>query len=310
MSKNRRHELGVGVLVLVALGLLAYMALQVGALRGLGKHVQLTTRLPDAAGLADGAMIKVAGVDVGRVTSMGIEHDQALLHLEVREDAGIRTDAVVTIRARSVLGEKFVELVPQSADAALAADGDELAAARTPIEIDQLVNQLGPIIGALDPDQLNESIRIVNDALATDPQRVERMLVDLELLLDNAAAASADLPTLVEESRSTLRILRGAADDARPVLAKADRIATQVEAGTTDLASTRAELDGLLADTRVVVQDGSVLVDRLEENADTLEVVLDNIAEIDKWELRRLLREEGIVVRLKAKEVVEEDASP
>ena len=36
---------------------------------------------------------------------------------------------------------------------------------------------------------------------------------------------------------------------------------------------------------------------------DNLETVLDNMSEIDKWELRRLLREEGILVRLKRSSV-------
>ncbi|NOY25445.1 MAG: MCE family protein [Oligoflexia bacterium] len=180
MSKNRRHELGVGVLVLVALALLAYMALKVGALQGMGDHVDLVTRLPDAAGLADGALVKVAGVDVGRVSSLGIEGGQAIVHLEVQTDAQIRTDAIATVRARSVLGEKFVELLPQSPDAPLAVDGDSLTTAATPVvEIDELVNQIGPLIAALDPVELSKSLKILNDALARDPNRVDRMLTDL-----------------------------------------------------------------------------------------------------------------------------------
>lgn len=305
MSKKHRHELGVGALVLAALGLLAWMALQVGALRGLGAQVHLVSRLPDAAGLADGAVVKVAGVDVGRVTRLGIEHDEAVLHLEVRQEVGIRQDARLQVRARSMLGEKYVELVPQSTDAPLAQDGDVLVAAPTPYEIDQLVNRLGPLVDAVDPERLNQSIAIVNEALARDPQRVDRMLTDLETLLHNAAAASEELPALVEEGRGTLHTVRQVAQEARPVLARADRVVTQVEAGTTDLQATRAEVDGLIADTRQVVTEGGGMLGRLEGSLDEVEVVLSNLAEIDKWELRRLLREEGILVRLRRHDVDE-----
>ena len=41
--------------------------------------------------------------------------------------------------------------------------------------------------------------------------------------------------------------------------------------------------------------------------AERLDRILANVEEIDKWELRRLLREEGIVVRLRPQEVVEDD---
>ena len=37
---------------------------------------------------------------------------------------------------------------------------------------------------------------------------------------------------------------------------------------------------------------------------DDLRVVLSNLKDIDKWEMRRLLREEGILVRLRPREVV------
>lgn len=309
MQKKHRYELGVGALVLVALGLLGWMALQVGALRGLGDHVRLESRLPDAAGLANGAVVKIAGVDVGRVTALGIDHDQAVLSLEVRQDVGVRTDALLHVRARSVLGEKFVELEPQSADAPLARDGDLLQAAPTPYEIDQIVNQLGPLVEAVDPARVDQTVAIVNDALGKDPQRLERMMADLEVVLDNAATASAELPGLVVEGRQTLREVRAATAQARPVIARADTVVTQLESGTRGLDQTKAEVDLLLSDTRKAVDDGTRLLLRLEDSADEVEVVLGNLSEIDKWELRRLLREEGILVRLKRREVevVEEE---
>lgn len=305
MSKSHRHELGVGVLVLGAALLLAWMALQVGALRGLGKSVQATVHMDDAAGLAEGGVIKVAGVDVGRISAMGIEEGQAVLTLDIKESAGIRKDARVQVRARSVLGEKFLELQPGTRDAPLLEDGDELAHGRPPVEIDQLVNELAPLVEAVDPQVIEGTLGVLQDALQDDPERVKRMLDDLEVTLDGAAAASAELPALVAETRTTLASVRRVADEARPVIARADRITTELEQASRGLEGTRAELDGLLSDSRQVVQDGGELVQRLEARGDSLERILDNLEEIDKWELRRLLREEGIVVRLKAKEVQE-----
>lgn len=293
--------------MLGALGLLAYMALQVGALRGLGKTVDLRVKMHDAAGLAEGAEVKIAGVDVGHLGSLGIEHDQAVLHLQIRQDAEVRQDARVAVRARSVLGEKFVEIVPQSVDAPLAQDGDELQSAPPPLEIDQLVNALGPLVQAIDPEDLGRSVEIMNQALARDPERVDRMLVDLETLLHNAALASDQLPGVIDDTRATLRSVQDTSARARPVLARADRISVQVEAATTDLAQTRAQVDGLLVDSRKVVDDGGRLVGRLDGTVDRADTVLDNFAEFDKWELRRLLREEGILVRIRRQDVVEDE---
>jgi alpha-ketoglutarate-dependent taurine dioxygenase len=45
----------------------------------------------------------------------------------------------------------------------------------------------------------------------------------------------------------------------------------------------------------------------VERSTDSIETVLANLSEIDKWELRRLLREEGILVRFKENQVEETD---
>jgi hypothetical protein len=46
------------------------------------------------------------------------------------------------------------------------------------------------------------------------------------------------------------------------------------------------------------------ILDNFNGQKETIDRVLSNLAELDKWELRRLLREEGIRVRLRTSEVV------
>ena len=75
-----------------------------------------------------------------------------------------------------------------------------------------------------------------------------------------------------------------------------------------DVAASRIEekLPGMVADAEVTVAELRSLAEALGENEETIETILANLEEIDKWELRRLLREEGILVRLRHSEVVPE----
>ncbi len=305
MARNPRHELGVGLLVLAAAVLLGWMALKVGALRGLGNQVRLETRVSDAGGLTEGAVVKIAGVDVGRVSGMRLQDRQAVLELEVRQDAAVPVDALVRVRARSVLGEKYVELIPGAVDAALAQDGAVLASLPPPMEIDLLVNQLAPLLEGLPMEELAESLRVFNAAVAQDPQRVQRILADVEIMARNGAVASEVLPATLGESRETLRQVRDRLDQAEPAVARADRLLANLEAGTEDLPHTREQADALIEETRQAVEEGRRLIALLDDNSARLEKILENAEEIDKWELRRLLREEGILVRLRKGEVLE-----
>ena len=49
MARSRKYEMGVGLLLLVALSLMAWMSVKVGALQGMGDVLHATVDLPDAA---------------------------------------------------------------------------------------------------------------------------------------------------------------------------------------------------------------------------------------------------------------------
>jgi phospholipid/cholesterol/gamma-HCH transport system substrate-binding protein len=312
MARSRKHEIGVGMLVLGAFGLLAWMSLKVGALQGLGDHVTVQVRLPDAMGLDQGALVKVAGVSVGTVEQITVDHDTAVLRVALDEDASIRSDVGVQVRARSLLGEKYLELSPASKSAPLLVDNDMLVSVQRTTEVDQLVNGIGPLVAALDPVAVNEAMAALSVALKEDPERAARMLANLDTILDNGARVSAELPGLVERTQATLDEVRGATRAARPVLSnantailRADAAVEKLGGAAEDLPATLSRVDALVVETHAAVQDGRSLLTRVDGNGDQIEQILSNLSEIDKWELRRLLREEGVVVRLRGREVVE-----
>ena len=307
MARSRKHEIGVGILVLVAGGLLAYMSLQVGALRNLGDQVVLTVEMGDAAGLSDGAAVRIAGVQVGQVTEMGVQHDKAIVTMSVERAAQIREDATVQVRARSILGEKYLQITPRSVDTRLLVDGDQLTVRLAQTEIDELVNTLGPIVEAVDAEAIGETMDRLAQALQDDPDRLVRMLQDLDPSLQNAAAASQELPVVMSESRATLRQIRTAAQETRPLIARSERILTRLDSASEEIPEVTSEVKLLVQDTRALVKDSQVALKRIERISGDMEVVMKNLKEIDKWELRRLLREEGILLRVRRSEVQETD---
>jgi len=307
MAGSRKHEIGVGILVVVASGLLAYMSMQVGALRNLGEQLELTVELSDAAGLSDGAAVRIAGVQVGQVTGMGVEHDKAVLTVSVNQSAKVREDASVQVRARSILGEKYLEITPQSEDARLLSSGEQLLVQRSQTEIDELVNTLGPLVEAVDAEALGASMDKLTEALEDDPDRLARMFRDLDTMLQNGAAASQDLPVAVDETRSTLTQIRLAAKETRPIIARSEKVLGRLDTATESLPEISEDVKLLVKDTRLLVSDSRATLERIERMTTDMETVLKNFSEIDKWELRRLLREEGILLRVRKSQVEEQE---
>jgi phospholipid/cholesterol/gamma-HCH transport system substrate-binding protein len=305
MVSSRKQEIGVGVLVLVAFGVLAFMSIKVGALRNVGQELEVQVFLSDAAGLSDGAAVRIAGVQVGQIQQMDVEHDQARITMAIAKSAGVRDDVKIQVRARSILGEKYLEITPVSKDAPLLAEGATLEVTSPQTEIDELVNSLGPLIRAIDADAVNVAMGRLTAALEDDPDRVVRMFRDVETILSNSAKASGSLEGLMSETRSTLSSVRQISAESRPMIQRSSAIVTKVDTATDKLPQITEDIQVAVSDTRKMIADSHKLIQRLESSAETLETIFENLSELDKWEMRRLLREEGILVRFKENEVKE-----
>jgi phospholipid/cholesterol/gamma-HCH transport system substrate-binding protein len=235
---------------------------------------------------------------------MSVIHDKAQLTTMVAKSAQLREDAKIQVRARSILGEKYLEITPTSTDAPLVKDGDTLTISKAQTEIDELVNSLGPLVTAVDADAVNAAVERLSAALEEDPDRIANMLKDVEIILGHGADVSAALPALVEDTRAALETVQGVATDVQPMIQRTNRIVSRVDEATESLPQMTSDLEATLQETRALVSDGRTLMEQMQSSTDNIQTILDNVSEIDKWELRRLLREEGVLIRLKKDEVV------
>ena len=209
---SHRHEIGVGVLVLVAGGILAWMALRVGALDRPGDTVDVSVKMPDAAGLGPGAVVSIAGVPVGRVREVRLDGTLARAEIGIDPAAEVRTDATFAVRARSLLGEKYLAITPAPPvegvpGASLLADGAVVEGVPPQVEADELLAAMAPVVEAIDP----RALRVFSKAIQDDPDRVVRMLDDAETLLSNARVASVALPKVSCTLPATTSVNAGAA---------------------------------------------------------------------------------------------------
>jgi phospholipid/cholesterol/gamma-HCH transport system substrate-binding protein len=304
-GRSRKHELAVGTLLLVALVILAYLAVQVGAFRMQAGTFRVQAVFENAGGVVEGAVVSVAGVDVGTVDRIWVQGNQAWMELVIDEDLQVPWDTRAAIRARSVLGEKYVQLLPSASPGALLAQGDRIVATEGQVEIDEMVNNMGPLVQAMDPDQMAELISTLSQALADDPERVERMLSDTEIMLHNLREASEQAPALVTEGRQAVAELRGMAADLRPMLDRGDAVLAELERASGPLADAAEQAPGLVDEATVAMGEARALIATLDGSTGQLEGILNNLAEIDMLALRKLAREDGVLVRLKPGKIEE-----
>jgi phospholipid/cholesterol/gamma-HCH transport system substrate-binding protein len=119
-------QLKIGILGVAALTLAAMLIVAVGGQGGFAwQRYALKTRFSDIAGLKTGAVVRVAGVDVGKVTDIEFSGAEVEVTLEVNEaqQERITENSRASIGSLSLLGEPIIIISP-SAQGRRLVDGD------------------------------------------------------------------------------------------------------------------------------------------------------------------------------------------
>lgn len=125
-------QLKIGILAVAALGLATVLILAVGGQGGFAwQRYALTTKFTDIAGLKTGAVVRVAGVDVGKVTAIQFTGTEVEVVLEVNEamQERITENSRASIGALSLLGEPLIA-ISVSGEGRRLKDGDYIQSTR------------------------------------------------------------------------------------------------------------------------------------------------------------------------------------
>ena len=134
-----------GVLALILIIVLSYFA-YTKELPWSDEGYTATATFADPATLRETAPVRIAGVNVGKVTSVEPDGEAAKVTFTVDEEGlPLHTDARITIRPRLFLeGNFFLDLRPGSPSAPILEDGDDIPVTQTAtaVQLDQLLTAL------------------------------------------------------------------------------------------------------------------------------------------------------------------------
>ena len=110
-------ELAVGTFMVVGILCLGYVSIKLGKIEVWGRPgYEVFAIFSDTGGLRNGAPVVIAGVEVGRVTSIRLEDYEARVLLQINPGLKIHDDAIVSIKTSGLIGEKFVQISAGAAD--------------------------------------------------------------------------------------------------------------------------------------------------------------------------------------------------
>lgn len=216
-------ETKVGLLAFVSAMLVVFFAYLMGFISPFSNTRELNVMYNYAGGIEEGSPVRVMGIKVGKVKSITFDPgyksptgEEVKLRLTVTIDkkawTSVRKDSRFFINLAGVIGEKFLEVSPGSAEAGELSPGDYVRG-EDPPRIDQLISQgyglAGKILEMVEKNEGSVTNTIQQlDRLMTNFNKTLALLdktsknKEVGRLLDNAVKISDDLAYLTHGMRS------------------------------------------------------------------------------------------------------------
>lgn len=163
--------------------------------------------------LPSNADVKIKGMIVGRVDAQEPTDDGVLLRLAMEPESMELIPADVTARLipKTLFGEKYVDLLPPEGGPTgeTLQAGDNIDEAEVPIEVETLLNNLYPLLEAVQPAELSYTLTAISDALEGRGEEVGETIVTLSDYLEEF---NPDVPMLVDDLIKFGEVADGYAD--------------------------------------------------------------------------------------------------
>jgi phospholipid/cholesterol/gamma-HCH transport system substrate-binding protein len=139
--ERARVNIAVGVFVVLGILALGYLSIKLGRVSFMGGGGYLVAAdFPSVGGLKNGASVEIAGVEVGRVESIGLNDYQARVVLRLNASIQLQEDSIASIKTKGLIGEKFIRISPGASEKLIKPNG-RIREVEAPVDLEELISK-------------------------------------------------------------------------------------------------------------------------------------------------------------------------
>ncbi|WP_188113461.1 MCE family protein [Nocardioides humilatus] len=230
-----------------------------------GETREFHAEFADVSGLRTGDDVRVAGVQVGKITSIEVDQDKgsiAMVGFTLQEDQPLLDNTDLVMRYQNLLGQRYLSLVQPARRGAELEAGATVPMERTSpgFDLTALLNGFRPLFDVLEPDDVNKLstsvIKVLQGEggtvadLLDQTGQLTNFLADRDQLFgavfDNLTPVLVDLAGQGDELRGTIRqlttFMSGLAKNRKVLGQTIDDIAHVIDTSEVFLRNVRAPL--------------------------------------------------------------------
>jgi phospholipid/cholesterol/gamma-HCH transport system substrate-binding protein len=259
-------------------------------------------KFTDASGLKEGDDVRIAGVKVGQVDTIGVvegERNLAEVRFDVEHTYRLPESVTATIKYRNLVGQRYLALGTDVPGDKSLPDGGTIPPERTKpaLNLTVLFNGFKPLFKALSPKDVNQlSAEIISvfqgeggtitsllqhtasltTAIASKDQVIGQVIANLNTVLGTVNQHGPQLGDLIEQ---TQKLVSGLAEQRKPI---GDAVSA--------LGDLAVSTTGLLADARPALKDDVAKLGTLSQNLGDSGELLNHLLEVLPGNLQKFTR--------------------
>ncbi len=252
----------------VCVVLLVGLAVKIGNISLFTSRHTVDAQLADVTGLAGGDTVNIAGVPVGQVSSIGVQHGHALVAMSIDNTVTLRRSTDIGMRWHNVIGQKEIELYPGHSGSILAPGATiPLSHDVTDASIDAFLNSLGPLLASINPTEANAFVENVSGALEGDTAEINQLINSGATVSTTVQALDSQVGQIIGNLDQVLGALASRSGDINSLV-------TNLQTVSSALASKNTLLDSVVGNLSQVATD---LASLIGNNHSTISTTITNL---------------------------------
>ena len=214
---------------------LVVLAAKIGNLSLFSNRDTYTAELSDATGLQPGDDVKIAGVTVGQVDTVTVVRDHAQVTFALDKKVHLRQSTQIGTQWHNVLGQQYLYLYPGSQGAPIR-PGKTIPMSHqvSSADVGALLDAVGPLLGALHPQQANAVVESLASALQGNESQVDSLISNAATVSTSVGAVDTQVGQVIDQMNQVLGALGQRSGDLGTVVSNLQTLSSSL-AGRNDL---------------------------------------------------------------------------
>ncbi len=269
MKSSLEARLGMFFAVVIVAGFILFEL--IGGTAAFRRGVEYRAQFSSAKDLKVGDPVRLAGVPVGRVRSVGVAGNRVEVTLQVERQAPVRTDSVAAIQFTGLMGQNFVSLTFGSDNAPLAEPG-ALLQTREQADLGDLMTRLDSVASGVEGltksfsgEEISKLFGPLTDFMKQNQSNITSVIQNMQVMTTEMAEGRGTFgkliqdPTLYNEAVNTVTNINAAVAEVKPLAEDARGMMADMRAVVSRLEQGEGTLGKLMTDNALYLETAEAM---------------------------------------------------